>query len=828
MEDSFYTSVYQRGSKIYLKGYNGNTRIKEVVTYKPYLFRPKVGGFYRTINGIEVDKVYFDSMKEADVFLEEFREVDNVTIYGINLWPYLFIYDNYPGKIQYNTDRIKVVSIDIECAADQGFPNVRKADKEITAIALRTKGKTIAFGCGEFVTEDPAITYVRCDNEFDLLTKFLKVWAILDADVVTGWNIEFFDIPYLANRIDRVLGEKMHEKLSPWGIVKERKVEVFNKEAQTYFIAGISTLDYYALYRKFTFSNSESYKLNYIAQVELGDKKIDYSEYGSLLNLYRENFQLFMEYNIHDAVLVERLEAKLNFIKQVMAIAYDAKVNYNDTLTTVRPWDIIIHNYLLDRRIVVPQLQHGRKDRANIGGFVKEPKPGWKRGVASFDLKSSYPHNIMQYNISPETMAGKARMASIDTLITRRRNLQLDYDIPPQYSIAANGCYFRKDKQGFLAALMEEMYEDRNNAVKQHAEVEKEYEKTKDPTLLATMSRLHNYQQAKKIQLNSAYGALANEYFRWFDIDLAEAITSSGQLAVRWVAVSVNEYLNKFFKTTDEDYIIASDTDSIYINLEPLLVLAKVDEPLKSTALIDKFCKEKLQPLIAKSFNDLFNYMNAYKQCMEMTREYIADKAIWTGKKRYILNVYDKKGVTYSQPKLKITGIESVRSSTPQVCREKINEAIKIIMNKGELDLQEFIANFKEEFMVMPFEEVAFPRGINGLLEYGDDKLLYIKGTPIQVKGALIFNHLLRRYDIDTIAPVQDGDKIRFAYLIEPNPIQQSVIAAPDFLPKEFNLDRFIDREKQFDKAFVEPLRTITSCISWNVEPVATLLDWFA
>ncbi|MGZ4849823.1 MAG: 3'-5' exonuclease [Candidatus Bathyarchaeia archaeon] len=827
MEDSFYTNVYQHRGKIYLRGYQGNKRVKEVVKYKPYVFRPQEGGFYRTIDGTQCDKVHFESIRLAKDYLEQFKEVDNVTTYGLTNFPYLFIYDNYPGEIQFDPLKVSVASIDIECAADEGFPNIQLADKEITAIALRSKGKSIAFGCGNFVPKDDTVTYVKCKHETELLTKFLDVWEQMAPDVVTGWNIDFFDFPYLINRIRNILGPDAHKRLSPWGFVEEKTIEFMKKQTQTYIIAGISILDYYQLYRKFTFGNAESYKLNYIAHIVLGEHKIDYSEFGSLLNLYKQDFQKFMEYNIHDAVLVDRLEEKLGFIKQVIAMAMDAKVNYNDTFTTVRAWDIIIHNYLLDRRIVIPPNTSSKKTRKNIGGYVKEPNPGLYKWVVSFDLKSSYPHNIMQYNISPETLIGKRDIPSIEEIISKRRDIRQDFNINGDYAVAGNGCFFKKDKQGFLPALMEKMYNDRAMFNAKLALLEEEYERTKDKSLLNDISKYNNMQMAKKIQLNSAYGALANEFFRWFDIDLAEAITSSGQLAVIWVATAINLYMNKLLKTTNVDYIIASDTDSVYINMGELAKKLSTTDAKKITAALDTFSKTKLEPFIAESFDKLAEYMNVYKQCMSMTRETIAEKGIWTGKKRYILNVWDKKGVKYDKPKLKVTGIESVRSSTPHVCRDKINEALRIIMNEDEETLQEFIANFKEEFRKLPFEEVAFPRGVNGMLEYADAATLYRKGTPIQVKGSLIFNKLLKEHGIETIQPIADGDKIRFAYLKEPNTIHHAVIAAPDFLPKEFNLDKYIDRDLQFDKSFVEPLRTITGVLNWNVEPVATLASFF-
>jgi DNA polymerase elongation subunit (family B) len=821
----FYTNVYQRGRKIYVREIVDGKRINRIEIYAPYIFRQSKGGFYRTIDGIEVDKVYFENIAEAADYIQEYSEVDNVTLYGLTTWPYLFIYDTYQGQIDYDDSRVVCASIDIECAADQGFPDIRKADKEITAITIRVNNRSIVFGCGDFTPPETSITYVKCLNEAVLLEKFLRCWESLEPDVVTGWNIEFFDIPYLVNRIRNVLGGKEYERMSPWKIVTEREVTMFSKVTQTYQIAGISILDYYNLYRKFTFGNQSSYKLGYIAQVEGVGDKIDYSEYGNLLDLYKLNYQKFIEYNIHDAVLVEKLEEKLGFIRQVMATAYDAKVNYNDTFTTVRPWDIIIHNYLLDRRIVVPQVKHTQKTRANVGGYVKEAKVGWSKWVVSFDLKSSYPHNIMQYNISPETMVDKLEdFQSIDQLIEMGKTVTSLRGDMPDWAIAANGVCFHKDKQGFLAALMQKMYDDRAEAVAKLDDLIQNGSTDK-----SAMAKLHNFQMAKKIQLNSAYGALANEFFRWFNLDLAEAITSSGQLAVRWIADRVNAFLNKMLKT-DKDYVIASDTDSIYLDLEDVVNkhMLQLGSDAKIAARLARFCKEQLEVYIAAQFDKLATFMNAYEQRMSMTRENIANKGIWVAKKRYVLNVLDSKGKVYDKPKLKITGIEAVRSSTPHVCRDKIVEGLNIIMNDNEEKLQEFITEFRQQFMTLPFEDIAFPRGINDLNKYRDAKNIFSKGTPIHVKGSLIFNHMLKQNGIGTIPPIQDGDKIRFAYLVEPNPIRQTVIAAPDELPAHFGLDKYIDRDMQFEKAFLEPLRGITDAIGWNAEHVASLADWFS
>jgi len=830
----FYTDVFLRGGKVYCRGYDMGIRTKEVIKYKPYLFLPSEKGKYRTLDGKSVDKLNFDSAYEARDFVKRYEGVDNFEYYGLTNYQYLYIYDTYKGEIQYDPSTINIVSLDIECASDDGFPNIQVADKAITAITLRSKGQSAVFGCGDFYTNDSKISYLKCEDEYDLLQKFLQVWQS-DAwmpDILTGWNTEFFDIPYLVNRIRRLLGDKDVNKLSPWGFVQEREItrgqSVANgsgKKDIVYDIAGIASLDYLELYKKFSFSNQESYKLDYIAQVELGEKKIDYSEHGSLLELYKNDFQKFIEYNIHDCVLVDKLEDKLKLIEQVMALAYDAKVNYNDTMATVKPWDIIIHNYLLDQNIVIPQSTKHAMPMALVGGHVKDPKVGLSKWVVSFDLNSLYPHLIMQYNISPETLYARAgSFPSIDQLLSGEYNYAEGNG--EGFSWAANGCAYKRDKQGFLPALMEKMYNDRSMYKKKMLEAKKKYEKTKSSEDAKLVARYHNMQLAKKIQLNSAYGALGNEYFRWFSFNNAEAITTSGQLSIRWIEKKMNEFLNKMLKT-NKDYIIASDTDSIYIELDGLVCWAGETDELKIVQMLDEFIEARIQPYMNECYQQLADMMNARQQKMQMKRETIASKGIWIAKKMYMLNAWNIEGVQYDEPKLKISGLSAVRSSTPYSCRENIKKALTIIMNKSEDDLQLFIEDFRAKFMEFPFEQVAFPRGIKGMEKYRNSRTIYEKGTPIQVKGALLFNHAIQRNQVKNVAPIKNGDKIKFAYLKFPNPIGDSVISAPDTLPPELNIDKYIDRNMQFEKAFLDPLKSITNIIGWQTEKVANLESFF-
>lgn len=829
-----------RGNEILVRGYEDGKRVKKSVHYRPYLFEPNkvyeskgVTTPYRTLDNEPVYKREFDSMREARDYIREFQGIAGKPIYGFTNFQYTFINDNYPGVIDYDPKMVSVVTLDIEVSSEGGFPDIETANRVVTAITLRKNGESIVLGLKPYKVRDEYVKYILCKSEEDLLTKFLTIWQSEQyaPDVLTGWNVEFFDIPYLVNRIRRQLGDSSAKRLSPWALLEERELEIMGRPHKIFIPVGITILDYMQAYKKFSFSQQESFKLDHIAYIELGERKLDYSEYDSLHEFYEKDYQGFIDYNIRDVVLVDKLEDKLKFIEQIFAIAYDGKVNLIDAFTSVRMWDIIIHNYLLENNIVVPIKDKQDKDGQIVGAYVKDPQIGMHEWVVSFDLNSLYPHLIMQYNISPETLVGEIPGLSIDSIINGALN---DDSIQNKLKeddvcVAASGFLFTRKKQGFLPTLMEKMYNDRVRYKKQMIEAKKKYEKEKTYELEKEIARCHNMQLAKKIQLNSAYGALSNVYFRWFDTNLAESITKSGQLSIRWMEKHINQYLNKTLNTADEDYVIACDTDSMYLKLSNLVKQAypnKSDQEV--VKCLDTACEKIFEPYIDKTYAKLATYVNAYDQKMKMKREAIANKGIWTAKKRYILNVYNNEGVQYAEPKLKLSGIEAVRSSTPSSCRENIIEALKLIMSSDESTLQEFIAGFRERFKTLPFEDIAFPRSVKGLSKYADASTIYRKSTPIHVKGALIYNHILRTRKLDHKLPlIGEGEKIKFCYLSLPNPALSPVITAPGSLPKEVALNDFIDYTTQFDKAFLEPLKTILDVIGWQTEKINTLESFF-
>jgi DNA polymerase elongation subunit (family B) len=842
----FYTNISVSGRYILYRGVENDKRVRRKIEFRPtfYLIANEKTE-YKTLSGEFVKSIEPGTIPECREFLERYESVDNFPVFGNNRYEYAFIADRYPDDILWDINKITIAYLDIEVGSENGFPEPRDANESITAITIKLKGNYFVFGCGDYIKHRDDVHYAKCRDELDLIRRFIDFWTRFHPDVVSGWNIKFFDIPYLVNRITKLLGEAEAKKLSPWNRLSLREAMIMNREHQVYDLDGVATLDYIELYRKFTYSQQESYRLDNIAHVELGEKKIDYSEFETLHQLYKHDYQKFIEYNIKDVELVEKLEDKMKLIELALTLAYDNKVNYDDVFTQVRMWDAIVYNYLLKKKIVIPQMKRGSKSSQYEGAYVKDPILGMHEWVASFDLNSLYPHLIMQYNISMETLVEPSRyndnmrglLQNCNINVESLLNQEVDTEILKQLGVTLtpNGQLFKTGEQGVLPEIMDSMYKDRTRYKKLALEAKKKIETVLDDKnqvkyLENQISRYNNLQLAKKVTLNSAYGALGNQYFRFFDIRIAEGITTAGQLSIRWIEKKINEYMNNLLKTKDEDYVIASDTDSIYLNMGPLIkkLYPDTSDTKKVIKFMNKVCDDKIQPFIDSSYQELADYVNAYQQRMEMKRESLADKAIWTAKKRYILNVHDSEGVAYAKPKLKIMGLEAVKSSTPSACRVKIKEAINIIMTQTQDDLHKFIEQFRNEFKELPVEDISFPRSVNGLTEYGDAANIFKKGTPIHVKGALVYNHFLRELKLNKrYQEIQEGEKIKFVYLKQPNIFNNNTLAFISALPKKLGAEQYIDYDLQFEKSFLEPLDIILSAIDWQSEKIDSLDCFF-
>jgi DNA polymerase elongation subunit (family B) len=739
----------------------------------------------------------------------------------------------YPeDEIKFDISKIKLITIDIEVAAESGFPDPFNCAEELLLITMQdynTK-KVITFGSKPYANKDrPNFTYIQCHDEYDLINRFLDWWQTNTPEVITGWNCEFYDIPYLTGRIERLMGEKTMKKMSPWNILRRNEIFIAGRKNISCDVAGISVIDYLDLYKKSPATpNQESYRLDHIASQELGQKKLDHSEFDTFREFYTKAWDKFVDYNIVDVELVDKLEDKLKLIDLCLTRAYDAKVNFSDIAYQVRTWDAIIYNYLKKQNIAIPQKERNQKDEKYAGAYVKEPKPGAYEWVVNFDLNSLYPHLIMQYNISPETLLDqKHPSATVDKLL----NQDITFELYSDYAVCANGAMYRKDKKGFLPELMQKMYNERVIFKKKMIQAKKDYEKTPTKDLEKEIARCNNIQMAKKIALNSAYGAIGNQYFRYYKLANAEAITLSGQVSIRWIENKVNSYMNRVLKTKDVDYVIASDTDSIYLHMGPLVETVYKGREKTTEGIVtflDKVCEMELEPYIDSAYQELADYVNAYDQKMQMKRENIADRGIWTAKKRYILNVWDSEGVRYKEPKLKIMGIEAIKTSTPAPCRKMIKDGLKLMMSATEDEMIDFIETSRKEFYDLPVPSIAFPRSVSNINKWKSSSDLYAKGTPIHVRGSILYNHYVKQKKLSSkYQDIQSGEKIKFVYLKTPNPMHENVISFIQEFPPEFDLDKYVNYELQFSKSFIEPIKVILDCIGWEVERRNTLETFF-
>ena len=818
----FYTSVERLGNKLLYRGYDDEgKKITHRIAYKPtlYLKSQKAVTDWKALDGTPVEPLQFGSMKEVKEFEKSYKGVPDFCLYGNTRHIPAFIQNQFPNEIAYHRDVVDVASLDIETSYGDGFPEVDNPVNQILTIAYKSS-KDDTYRVWGMKPYDEAITslkhlkieYRQFTEESSMLSAFIDYWAEPDntPDIITGWNTRFFDIPYMVARMAFLLGEEKVRNLSPWRKIERKEIFIKGRQQIAFDIMGIQHLDYMELFKKFayTYGNQESYSLNHISSVVLGEKKLDYSEVGTLRDLYDEDFQMFVDYNIKDVELIERMEEKLGLITLVLTMAYLGGVNYQDTLGTTAIWDSIIFRRLARSKITI--LPSTPKETEQFpGGYVKDPHVGMHDWVMSFDLNSLYPNLIVQYNMSPETLIGVTNADG---------------------ATASNGAVFRKDKKGIIPEIVEELYAKRVTIkadmlqAKTKLETISKRKRTEYTQAVGQVARLETLQTAIKILLNSLYGAMGNKYFRYFDLRIASAITLTGQEVIKYAETNVNKYLDDFLGES-KDRVIAMDTDSLYIGVKDVVDKFKPNNPV---SFLDEFGSKAIEPMLAKAFDKFAQDTKAYSNRMVMKREAIADRGIWTAKKRYILNVHNNEGVQYAEPKIKIMGIEAIKSSTPMPCRDAMRNLFKVIVTGDEEKTQEAIALFKEHFKTLSPDKIAFPRGVTDVTSYSERQSVYRKGTPIHVRGSLLYNHHLKAKGLDRkYQLIHNGDKVKFVYLLVPNSIQENVVAFPDFLPEELELNKYIDYNLQFQKTFIDPIDIILNAIGWSAEPKADLQQFF-
>ena len=837
----FYTQVARIGNNICYRGYEDGKRVSYREPFGPtfYVSSNKPNTEWTTLEGDPVDEMKFESMKDASEFIKRYDGIDQIKIHGNTNYAAQYIQSVFPDEIKYDINNVRVANIDIEVESDQGFPEPGPAAFEVQSIAFKYFGEPTVYVWALKDRYDPSRTeldvnpediyFVKCDGEVDLLLKFISFWSGKDTcpDIVTGWNIKGFDFPYLINRTARMIGPDTIKKLSPWGMVREKTRHSKNgREEQVYDIVGVEQLDYYDLFIKFGFLNYgvlESYKLDHVAFTVLGEKKLSYEEFGNLFTLYKEDYQKFIDYNIKDVLLVEQIDEKMGLIDLALTIAYKGGCNYQEAFGTTQLWDTYIYRELCKRKTAVPQKTE-RMSAELAGGYVKQPHVGRHSWVVSLDLNSLYPHLMLQYNMSPETVSDvRTANVTVDNCLEGTR----PDPVLPDHCIAANGVHFKKDKRGVIPGVIDGLYAERKEIKKDMLRRESLVQGG-DKSAEKEITKLNTKQMAIKILMNSLYGALSNRWFRYYDLRVAEAITLSGQLSIRWAEKTVNDYMNQLLGTDEVDYVIAIDTDSVYINFGPMVEQMGLTDKDKTVKVIDQIAETKFIPLIEKSYQRLSDYMNAYSNKMVMGREAIADVGIWTAKKRYILNVHNNEGVQYAKPKLKIMGIEAVKSSTPASCREALKGLFKVMVTGTEKDTQTAIQIFRAHFNTLEPHEIAFPRGVSDVVKWRDRDTVYKKGTPIHVRGSLLYNKAVKDNKLSKkLTDIKNGEKIKFLYLNPKNPTREDVIAFPDYLPPEFGLNKYVDYDKMFDKAFLKVVEPILEAQDWKAEETVSLEDFF-
>lgn len=902
-----YINVFQTGDTInerYIA--DGETRVRKI-RFEPTLYRHHPTGEFKDIYDRPCTAIQHDSISAARSWMRDMRK-SNIEALGMDVFSYQYLFNTYKNQTDFDYAALDIAYVDIEVPTNDGFPKpsiCRWETDAVTIYSTKTR-KFHVFTTRVWSKEKSVLTvddhgkatdildrveYHYCPDEKTLLASFVKYFRQNTPHILSGWNIDGFDIPYLLGRIKRVLGEKFLQHLSPFKIVDEKITvdDMTEEEVVSYEIRGVNTIDYLPAYKKFTFKTRPNYRLDTIGQVELGMKKLEFS-YRNYLEFAEKDPQLYIDYNIRDVDLIVHLDERLSILRLITSVAYYAKINFEDVFSPLKTWDAIIHNSLFDRGIIIPENRSGGKE-PYPGAFVKDPVLGLYKWIKSFDLASLYPHIIMGWNISPETIVDQYQLPVC--YVNSRPQPDVNkiglvagtWTVPHDgNTFAGNGMMYTKTKRGILPTEVEKVFLQRKAAKKAEFYADKvatwaqqilterheanipvagpltvtEY----DPgfneenlrqlndanlenviTLARKMEKMEGVnQQARKVLINSLYGALGNEHFRYFDLRNAEAITMSGQLAIQWIMRKINEFMNKTCGTTDVDYVVYGDTDSVYVRFDTFVeLMAKKKgcavediETIRWVNFLDKYSKDIVEPYIDKSYRELADYVNMYEHKMFMDREIIADRAFWTAKKRYAANVWDSEGKRkYDEhgnvvPKLKIMGIETQRSSTPPYASKMLEKSIKTILTKTETDLQELVAEVKANYSSIDYSQIASVSSANNL-EQHHKNFEPIKGCPGHVKGAIYFNKLAEKHGAD---PVQSGDKIQILNLKVPNPLGNvDRIAYPSGtkIPDEFGIDitKYIDYNTMLEKGYMKPLTNICEAIGWKPEKIATLDDIF-
>jgi len=804
----------------------------DVAGYQNFIFKNYA---YVKDGGGQYQSIYGDKLKKVTYWTEEDFTTGRVFESDIPLDTRVLI-DRYPDSDDISTDH-RILYYDIEVEVTDGFPEPTKADNKITSIAFQTShdGKSYVYILGNRKDEQKSGALVRFfKNEADLLQEFLRFWLDVKPTIISGWNIDQFDTPYLYNRITKVFNEDFANALSPIQQVR------YNQNKKKYRIAGVSSLDYIELYRKFTYVQRSSYRLDVIGQIEVNMGKVEYE--GTLDQLLENDIDKFIEYNLVDVKIVVALEEKLKLIDLARSVAHLGRIPYEEVYFSSRYIEGAMLTYLRKLDLVAPSKRHDASydDSAGrfSGAYVKDPNPGRYEWVYDLDLTSMYPSTIMTLNISPETKIGKLAGWDAEQFI---REEQKEYSFyrgkkkirtfstgelkdffnKNEVSVASNGVVYDKSKRGIIPAILEKWFDERV----EYKNLSKKYGKEGD-------DKLHQYfdrrQYVQKILLNSFYGVLGLTVFRFYDIDNAEATTTTGVKLIQFTEKVTNSYYNKILGT-DKDYCIYTDTDSVFYSALPLVEKRYPDADVKD----DKFMTEQILN-IASEVQDYINKSYVYfakkftniegEHRFDIKQEVIAKSAFWVTKKRYGQWIINDGGLECE--KLDVKGLDIVRSSFPPAFRDFMTKVLKAILHNIDKDrIDEFILDFKKSLEKHELDTIALPSGVKGVKKYkgakskknifSDTK----SGTPAHVKASLAYNDLLVHFKATHLEPIRNASKIKWVYL-KNNPLQLDALAYKGYDdPKEVMdfIVQYIDRDKIFDRALSKKIQMFYDALTWDM-----------
>lgn len=825
----FYTSVELLGNKICHSYYKNGIRCRDKISFSPSLYtKSHKEESFKTIYGQNLAKIDFSDINDAKEHIKQYSQLANYELFGNSQWTNNFISTEYPAdSVEFNFSDLSISYIDIETTTNFGNVNIQDTPEEINLITVvNNKSGQITFGTIPYVGKHKD-KYVFCDSEHALLKRFSEYWQHHYPDILTSWNGDTFDIPYIVRRTDKVLSNEYVKLLSPWKVVREKTANIQDKEVITYEIFGIQQLDYLALYKKFRLIPRENYRLDTICECELKVGKL--KNPGKTFKEFYTNYgELFVDYNIRDVTLIVELEAKLKLIEVATTTAYTGHVNYSNVFSPVALWESIINSYLLNKNIIVPLEKPHNTGEDYDGAYVKEPIQGLKGWLCSFDAASLYPSIIMQYNISPETIIDERQIVTIEGFLNK------SYIPIEGHTLTANGTQYSKEFQGFLPALMRKFFDNRQlykgkmiNAKKALELCTDEKEKLQLGKVIAAN---RNAEQAIKISINALYGALANQYFKYYDLRLAEAITLTGQAIIKWGNIAFNNYYINNLKLPKADYVIYCDTDSLYVDVQPIVdKFCKGKSEDEIVDFIDAVCKSKFKDLLSTSYREFYDYTNGFEFTINFKREAICSKGFWTAKKKYVVRVHDNEGVRYAVPENKVTGLQIIQSSTPAIVKKTLRECVDIILSGNIEDLRTHVNKVKIDFLKATIEDIAAPRSVNEVTKYtGNNVKLYASRCPIAIRGAILHNYYVKKLKLQQqYSNINNGDRVKFVFLKKQNPIRENVIAFSQGFPEEIVSRRFVDYEMQFEKVFMKPLDIMLGSIEWVLEQKLTLDDFF-